>query len=324
MRLLIKLPKIVKYLGLLVPFTMNSSYLVHAAGKSSSHPESAGPTLGTPLPVRPVLLLPVGTKAFQLPNGASVNLGADLQSMLNTVVASTPAFATLDPGSAGAQDPCQSHLELRAAVTTFELNVANVGIKVGYNAGGALGPVTGITGKTNVQIGTISMDFSVWECDGTRCVSPVAASANQATAGVSLSADIDFGAVTTSTSFVYNTPIGDILRKIMIKGMNEVSKSSRLNELSWRAQVKEYQPTSGELIFDAGIQSRISPNQTFVIYAPTDSTSTGGCHPYKSVAHVHTLNVDTVSSRAVVDAVLDSRGIQAGDVVMVRPASVKP
>lgn len=276
----------------------------------------SGPALTTPTPVRKVVLRPIGTKAFQLPNGSAVNLSADLQSMEVTAVTSTPSFSPTDETSYG---PCNSHLEIRAAVTNFQLDVANVGVSFGYNNSSVIDAGASITGKADVKVGTISMDFSVWDCVGNQCSAVAADTETQATVGVNLSLQIDFSSITTGPSLVYNTPLGNILKTMMLKGMSNLAASSRLIELPWEAQVKDYIPSAGLVIFDAGVQSRIANNQAFEIYAPTDASAFGTCNVYKTVAYVHTTSVNTVSSTALVDQIMSSsRDIQPGDVVMIR------
>jgi hypothetical protein len=76
-------------------------------------------------------------------------------------------------------------------------------------------------------------------------------------------------------------------------------------------------------IFDAGVQSRIAANQAFEVYAPVDSSIQGSCNVYRTVAYGHTTNANTVSSMAIVDQILDSRGIQEGDVVMIRTVAAQ-
>jgi hypothetical protein len=302
---------------------LSSTVFADAASKKPSHPAGGaapGLTLTTPFPVRSVILQQIQTKAFQLPNGSTTNLSADLQSILNTAVTSTTAFSPTDPFAA---DPCNTHLEIRSAVTSFDLDIAEVGISIGYSPDGQMGPVTGINGSVNAKIGNIAMDFSVWECDDSKCSSVAATTANHVTAGVNLSLMIDFAMVKTGPQLIYNTSIADALRKIMMKGMFDLSASARLNALSWKSRVREYIPNVGVLIFDAGFQSRLAPNQAFVVYAATDASVTGACHVFKPMAYIHTTSVDTVSSAAVVDQVLDSRGVQDGDVVMIRQVSAK-
>ncbi len=310
--------------GLLFVISIGFGVRTEAAGKKPSDNPSCGsptsPVFGIPRPVRRVVLQPIGTKAFQLPNGATVNLTADLQSILNTAVASSSAFTPTDPGQV---DPCDMHLEIRSAVTNFELEVANIGLSFGYTPSGSIPVLTnpGVNAKMNVRVGTIAMDFSIWSCVGTRCSAIGAANATHLTSGVSLGIDIDFGVIKTGPSFVYNTPMGDILRTIMNDGMKKLSSSNRVNELPWQASVKEFIPSVGALIFDAGRQDRLALNQAFEIYAPVDATSSGVCNVYEVVAYAHTLSVDSVSSTALIDRTLSSRGVRAGDVVMIHDVS---
>jgi hypothetical protein len=304
-------------LALLSPMAFVSA---HAAGKKPTDPGNGGggPIYKTPNPSRAAVIQEVGTRAFQMPNGGLTNFGADLQPMLITSVTNSSNFAAADPYQA---DPCDSHLEVRAAVTTFQLDLFELGLSVGYNPNGQLGPITGISGSVNTRVGLISMDFSAWQCSRGRCTSVAAASSTSADAGVGLSMKIDFTVVKTGPDLIFNTPLGSIIRGMMNKGMNRLAASAALSKLPWQANVMEYMPSTGTLFFDAGVTSRINPNETFTIYARTDDTSTGVCNVYRPVAYAHTSRVDTVSSEAIVDQVLDSRGIRAGDVVMIRQTS---
>jgi hypothetical protein len=273
--------------------------------------------LTTPTPVRKAVLKPVATKAFNLPNGSRVDLAADLEAILTTAVANSVSFSPADPIGPGG-DGCGTYLEVRAAVTTLELNAFELGLNFGYTPSGETRTGSGVTGKTNVRIGTIAMDFSVWQCSGGRCAAVGAATSSALSAGVNLSLNIDFGSVKTGPDLVYNTPLGNALRSIMNDGMKSLSKIPRLSELSWYAKVREVSAESGMLIFDAGTQSRIAAGQSFVIYAA--SASSGACDVYKAVANVRTVRVEAISSVAQIDESLDSRGVREGDIVMVRVA----
>src|SRR4051812_3424764 len=82
------------------------SNLVFAAGKAP--PASCGdPNLSTPIPIRAVIIGnggSVGTKPFKLPNGAQVNLNADLNTILNTTITESGAFVVSDQFTPGACD----------------------------------------------------------------------------------------------------------------------------------------------------------------------------------------------------------------------------
>ncbi|CAM6053612.1 unnamed protein product [Sphagnum tenellum] len=271
--------------------------------------------LTTPTPVREIQLPLVGTKVFQLPNGTQADVGVDLQNILTGIVASSSAFSPADPSSSS---PCNSHIELRSDVTTFQLDADELGITIGFSPSGSTSAITSAKGSANVTVGLISMDFSLWQCNGGNCYSIAAATSTQAAFTGSLSFQLDLATLTTSTSLTSNPVLGAVLRSIIIDGLQKLSASPRLDELAWTASVKAYDSVTGTLVLSAGGQSRLLPNQAFEIYAPTDATTLGVCDVFQTVAYVHTSEVNTVSSQAVVDKILDPRGILVGDVVMVR------
>ena len=266
-------------------------------------------------PVRQVYLTPVGTLPFQMPNGHSADLNADLNVMMST---STTGSPSLQPTTGNSTDPCSTRVELRANISTLDLDVADFGLSFGYtSSGGAKTPgQLGVTGAVNVNIGNIAMDFGIWECTNGTCSEIAAVTENHLTAGVNLAMKIDFGQISAGPDLLFNTPLGDAIRKIMDKGIADLSASSRLSELPWKARVLELLAGSGSFWMDAGANARLAPNQMFAVFAVTPAT--GICSVYKPMAYVHTTQVEVQSSLAVVDSVLDPRGIQDGDVVMIR------
>lgn len=295
-----------------------------AAGKKPASPSTGGSCVpgsdsGFPSakPIRQVVLKPVTTKAFNLPNGSRVDLSADLDLILRTAVAGTNVFAPLVTDGGDPNDFCGNHLEIRAGVSELMLNAFEFGLSIGYTPTGEGSGLTGLTGKTNLRVGTIAMDFSVLECTAGSCEVVAASTASSLTAGVDLSLQVDFGLVKTGPELVFNTPLGGILRGIMNKGMEQLSRSGDLSRLSWKARVREYLPETGTLTFDAGARVNLKPNQAFTVLALNPST--GVCDTFKAVARVHTTQVELGSSTAVVDRVLDARGIRDGDVVVLAP-----
>jgi hypothetical protein len=300
-------------LGILLGLIFSSTF-AFAMAKPPATGGSCSTGPGTPNPLRKVVLRHVGTKPFHLPNGSVVDINADLDSMLST---STTNTANLVPLSAPASsDPCDSHLELSAAVTTLELDAWEFGATFGFTPSGELGTISNLKANAKVKIGTIGMDFAVWQCTGSSCTSQVASNATQATASVSLDLEIDFSTITTGPGLVYNTPLGDAVRKIMDQGVGLLSSSPRLSLLPWYATVREYDTGPGAVLLDMGTQDRIGTSQTFTVFSPIAATSS--CPVFKPAAYVHTTEVENVSSYAQVDTVLDASGIKTGDRVMVR------
>ncbi len=301
--------------------------------------------LVTPMPVREVVLQPVSTRAFRLPNGATIDLTADLDLMLQSAVASIPFFSPIvphsqvsipdDPGAlrsflfsslrSSGGDPCQRWIEIRAGVSSFILDAWKIGVSFGYTPSGAKDPADGFKAKTQVRIGTLAMDVSVLSCNVHHCAVIDSRTASATTAGVDLTFDIHFGETTTSPGLVWETPLGEAFRKVMTHAVKGFAQSKRLVELPWKAQVKEYLPEIGAVVFDQGFQSRLGTGQSFTVFAQEDeSTLENGCGVYRALAHVKTTQVEAVSSVALLESVFDSRPIRAGDWVMVRPTVSSP
>ena len=256
-----------------------------------------------------------------LPNGVRADLNIDMQTILNTSVTSSSVFSPTDPGS---KAPCNTHLELRSAVTTFQMDVMESGVSFGFDPTGSLNTVTSITGEAKVRVGLIAMDFSIWQCKDTGCSSIAAATSNHTIVGGDIIFNVDFGKIKTGAEFIVNPVLSSAIRSIMTDAMKTILSSPRIPDLSWSAQVRSYNPATGVLVFDEGDQSHLAPNQTFVIYAPTDRSAEGVCNLFQVIAYIHTSEVNPVSSQALVDQILDPRGIQIGDVIMVRRAPLGP
>jgi len=266
-------------------------------------------------PFRAVQLKPVGTRVFSLPNGSRVDLQSDLDVMFSTVLTEYSRFLPLEAGS---EDPaCSTRLEARASITTLELKVAQIGLKFGYSPSGETQiPISNLTGRTAVNIGTVAMDFGIWQCQGSRCVEIMATTASHATAGVELGLTVDFSEVTTGTSLLYNTPLGNALRKILVEGVKKLASHTRTPKLSWYATVREVNPDVGSVLFDAGTQAGIKEGEGFEVYARTPGLSS--CDVYRAVARISTERTDARGSIGIIDELLDTRGIQEGDIVLVR------
>ncbi len=281
-------------------------------------------------PIRPVFISPVGAQAFPLPNGATANFQADLQSMLNTAVTNHSNFAPMLSLPGDSSNPCESHLELRATVSTFQLDAVQLGLSIGFNPQGKIPILTGVTGKTQLNVGNISMDFGIFSCAHKICTEVAASTANHLTVGGSVSLTVDFGMISTGPQLLLNTPLGDLVRKIMSQGILFLSQSPHMNEIPWQAHVREFIPGAGVLVFDAGSQSRIAVNQEFEIYAPAP-TGSDVCEVFKVLAYAHTTQVNAVSSVALLDWSLSSRSLSSttkgdlilpGDLVMVHVGAI--
>lgn len=288
----------------------------HAFGKSQTTPTQ--PTVTPANPARAVVLDSVSTVPFPLPNGTTVDLTSELNTMLNTAVTGT---STLVPtvGETSSGTGCDTHVELRAAVTTLQMNLTQLGLTVGYTPVGvsSVGAISSASGSVNVTVGEIGMDFSLWVCTNGECQSVAASSADQSSVQTTLSFSIDFGTITTGAQLVNNTALGDTLRAILTNGIAQLAASSKISTLPWSATVMAVNSSAGTFTFNQGADSLIGMNQDFVVYAAVPGE--GACAVYQALAYGQTSEVDPVSSVATITQSLDSsRPVEVGDVVMVK------
>lgn len=290
--------------------------LAHAMGKKKKKP--AEPVLATPDPFREVVLGSVGTIPFQLPNGTRVDLNLSLNDIYKTSLGATDNLReTTAPDPADpSYDACAPYIRLDAAVSSFELNLTQVGVSFGYTPAGEKQTVTDVTGTVDVRIGNITMDFQIRRCVGNRCTTVATSYANHLTAEAELGLKINFSEISAGTDLVTRTGLENVLRKIMVKGLVDLSRKPDISLLPWSAIVTDSNPNHGTFMFQAGAIHRIGPKQTFEVQAVT--AASGSCKVYKPVAYGHTEEVYSEASDAVVDQTFGGQEIHVGDRVVIR------
>jgi hypothetical protein len=314
-----------RLLGAGVLFSLFAATPAYAFSSAQTTSAPAPPVVTTPNPARAVTLDQVTTQPFTLPNGSSVDLTQELGTMLLTAVTNTASLVpTVSDASTTATAPsgCSSYVELRASLTSVELNATQLGVTIGYTPtiGDLGGVVTGGNASLNVSVSEIGMDFSLWECSNGQCQSIAAASADQSMTDTNLNFTIDFSAITTAAQLVNDTPLGDTLQAIIAAGISQLAASPRIADLPWSATVMEVNSSAGTFIFNQGSDSRLATNQSFVVYAGIPGE--GACAVYQAVAYATSTEVDPVSSVGTITQSLDSsRGVEVGDVVMIEPVS---
>jgi len=292
-----------------------------AMGKKTAAP-SAAATCGAPAggianPIRNVVVAPVKSQKFPLPNGLMVDLTPSLHDIMIAAVNGTGVFhPILDAQSA--PDSCNTYLRVSSYVTAIEMDLYDFKLTVGYTPDGVYGlSPNNITGNVNVRIGRLEMVFAVEKCASGLCQTILTSKVGKNSVDSDYHLVANFNGISGGADLVQHPSFNKILSQLMDAGMKLIAQSPNLNKLPWAATVRKFNAAAGTLIFDAGYNSNIANNQAFVIYAVEPAT--GACDLYEAVAYVHTTRIDPISSLAVVDQSLDPRGIKEGDVVMVKP-----
>ncbi len=297
-------------LGLLIPYA-------EGAGSQKSKTPAIPTTvrLQTAKPVRKVRLLPVGSLPFRLPNGSTIDTSLDLTSIFESVVTESRFLSPLK--EFGSTEPCLPHLELRARLTTMELNVRQFKITIGFSPSGSF-DVPPLKGSLETQIGTMAMDFSLWHCESGKCWAVASANEDHRTSQVSGFIGIDLDLITIGPSFVRNTSFGKTVRQIMKKGIETLESNAHFQELAWHSTITRATPTE-PWILQAGLSDRINSGDSFVIYRrATESVLGATCPVYQPIALAHASSVQAQTSTLEIDSSNEFQIPVPGDWVMIR------
>lgn len=280
------------------------------AGGKKSPPVGESCNASVVQPARPVRVLSVGTLPFQLPNGERVEISQDLKTIFETTLLT---HSSLRPAEFALDDPCAQWLEIRAAVTSLDLDVTEFGVRFGYTPQGAIPTVDSITGEARVKLGSLTMDLGLRLCTRNGCQVVVASSADQTLAELKVDVKVDFSLVTTGASFMTRTPMGAAFRTVFEKAVTRLEKASQLASLPWRAQVVTVDHGSGQFWINAGREQRLPVGMALDVFAP--SPQGPACSVSQRVARAQVRTLTAVSSEAEILETYD-RSVRSGDVVM--------
>jgi len=277
----------------------------------------------TPKPVRLVTLDQIGTTPFHVPNGQheptslNDNGGIDLVRLMHDATVDTGVFQI---ETSGAGKPCSKFLLLRSGISVLELNIAEIGLTIGYK--GTVDSnqlaLAGIEGSVNVKIGKLLMNFSVADCSDTNCQTIVTSEAGVTLSGTDAQFMFDFSLGQVGPRLVVEPRFQNAIKKAMENGMKKLALSTLFDRLPWFAKiVRDYDPQVPGLVwFDAGDSHNIALNQAFEVYSVTPSESL--CSASIVIAHGHTAVVNNSSSVVQIDkAFFDPTAIKAGDIVKI-------
>ena len=182
-------------------------------------------------PIRGVYVRKVRAMPFPMPNGRTIDLSYDLGAMLATSLSTKSSFrkiaaldgADVSPGGG----ECDRRLEVEVTLSSLEMALTELGVKFGFNPGGAINPGTNVNVDTKLKIGALSMDFHVWDCQGARCTIPVATNVDQNLPELEVEMRANFGVITTAADFMTRTNFGKVFRRVLDTGAERLEKARR-------------------------------------------------------------------------------------------------
>jgi hypothetical protein len=240
-----------------------------AMGKKPVDPKS-GSTAIQAKPIRYVNLAKVTVPAFYLPNGARADLNSDLPTIIETQINSSQYFRTTNiPG----------RLIITGGVTSFEVDVLQLGLKIGWNKGDALfvkPGLPGVQGELDFKMSKFSMDFKIFDAKTGQTYDAKATDASISSLKLKITADIS--SISATLEAIKKGILSVAIRKATDSVMQKFEASSDFNNIPWEAKVLGIDLDHNSLSFNVGSSGKVVKDQVYSIYAGcADGTVGSGC-----------------------------------------------
>lgn len=267
-------------------------------------------------PFRYVDLAKVTVPSFYLPNGVRADLNADLATIIDTQVNQSRYFRTQNAHGSGAS---HSRLIMTGGITSFELDVLQLNLKIGWNQSGAIviNPgVPGAEGELDFRLSNFSMDFKVYDAQTGQ--SYVASYTDASLSNLKFTIKANVSDITTTLQLITKMKIADTVRKATNDAVKRLENSSNFDLIPWEAHVTGIDLTAGTLNIDAGQSAGVLKNQAYSIYTDCNTHNTNPCYE-RLLADIKISNNGPTSSTGVPLSAQDSlQSIYVGDKAYVK------
>ena len=302
---------------LLLLSTLIFFYLTEAADAFGS--KSKDPALNNggiqAIPTRYLDLAHVTVPTFYLPNGNRVDMNTDLKTIIDSQINQSRYFRTAIP------DP-KNRLVITGGITSLELDILELGLKVGWNPAGAI-PIgnLGVSGEVNLKLSNLSMDFKIF--DRVTRETYLASYTNETLSNLRFQVKVEISQIGTSLELLTKTRLAEAIRQATSDIMSKLESSPGLHFVPWEARVLGVTEGGGELLLSAGGRAGVLPNFVFSIYSNCEQNSSAMCFE-RFLADVRVTSAGQTSATAVPFQASDSlAGVLAGDKIYVKPLNSK-
>lgn len=282
-------------------------------GKPPKEPEvPSAPTFQQAKPYRLVELARVIAPVFPIPNGQSVNITPELNTLIDTTINASRYIRTVE--SKG-----QSRLIITGGITALEMDVLQLGITIGWNKGGII-PVPGMpnaSGEVDFRLHTLSMDFKIY--DRLTGQTYLASYTDEELSDLKIQVRTDISNIQVAIDLLYKTGMSEAIRIATSDIMNRLEANPQFDYLPWVMEVLGVDRDTGRLSFNAGSAAGVRVNDVYSIYSACINLEDINCYQH-FVADVKTSNVGAFFSDASAFTTADSvTNVRAGDHVYVKP-----
>lgn len=263
-------------------------------------------------PIREVDLAHITVPAFYLPNGNRVDMNTDLETIIDTEINRSRYFRTSHNGG-------QSRLVITGGVTSLELDVLQLNLRIGWNPAGSLPVVgdAGVFGQVDLRLSTLSMDFKIY--DRATGVTYLASYTDETLSDLRFTVGVEISQITSSVELLTRTRLAEAIRSAVGDIMASMEEHPDMPYVPWETTVLGLEESRQDVTIGAGGRQGIKKNFVFSIYSTCENVSDQFCYE-RFLSDVRVNQVGNQSSRAVPYKNSDSlRNVYPGDKVYVKP-----
>lgn len=293
-------------------FTLYSAETLAFGGKKQTPPPA-----NTGLQAKPfrfVNLAHVTTPAFFFPNGVRADFNAELDQLIDTEINSSRYLRTQ---LATPENP--PRLIITGGVTTLEMDVLQLNLKIGWNPSGPImiGIPPVVSGEVDVRLSALSMDFKIY--DRLTGQTYLASYTNQNLSNIKFTTKVNLASVQGSLDVLYKTKVSEALRKATRDIMKNLEDDINFDQVPWESRVSGVDLVNGKVGINAGSRSGVLVNQVYSIYSNcTPEQAESGCFE-RFLADVKVINVGVQNAEATAFTNLDTiQSVASGDTVFVK------
>ena len=268
------------------------------------------------IPIRTLDLAHVTVPAFYLPNGNRVDMNTDLKAIVDSQINQSRYFRTVNGNP-------MNRLVITGGITSLELDILELGLKIGWNPAGAL-PVIGqigVSGEVNLKLSNLSMDFKIY--DRVTRETYLASYTNETLSNLKFQVKVEVSQIGTSLDLLTKTRLSEAIRRATNDIMLKLENSAGLHYLPWEARVLGADEGGEKITISAGGRQGIKNNFIFSIYSSCEANSSVLCYE-RFLADVKVTNTAVESADAAPLSSNDSlKMVYPGDKVFVKPLAAR-
>jgi hypothetical protein len=289
-------------------------------GPKPQDPNTPAPNAGVQaIPFRYVQLAKVTVPNFYLPNGVRADLNADLATIVDTAINGSRYLRTLNVGTT--QNTTGPRLIMTGGITSFEVDVLQLNLKIGWNQAGSIvvNPgLPGVEGEMDFRLSAFSMDIKIF--DSVTGHTYMSKSTNADLANLKFKVKANISDLTTALEVLYKMKVAETVRKATLNIMKQMEEDKNFHVIPWQASIVGIDREQNWISFNAGSQDGIAKQQVYSIYSGClGNGPETGCFE-RWLADVKVSKTGNRTSEASTLTETDSlRSVNIGDLVLVKP-----